>query len=68
VRNQARSARFDWVCESAGSDWKKEIPAIPLRTIDKDDCRNALVTFITLALEKEERALENQVTGRKTGS
>ncbi len=47
---------------------KKEIPAIPLRTIDKDDCRNALVTFITLALEKEERALENQVTGRKTGS
>lgn len=47
---------------------KKEIPAIPLRTIDKDDCRNALVTFITLALEKEERALENQVTGSTSGS
>lgn len=34
-----------------------DIPSIPLKTIDEEDCRNALVTFLTLAIEKEQKDL-----------
>jgi uncharacterized protein len=54
---------------------ESSIPAIPLKTIDKEDCMSALVTFLTIAIEKEEKGLKEEPSQRgyigrisKTGS